>query len=252
MLLREKGMSVALVTGGGGGIGRAISLKLFRSGAAVAVADQDTTLGQETVRLIESLGGTAAFMQVDVSNGDQVANCVDHVETQLGPIEWFSNNAGIEGVIAPMHLYPDDVFENLLQVNVKGVFLGLKYVLAKMMTRGYGAIVNTGSTSSIRGRAGLAGYVATKHAVLGLTRVAALDAAGTKIRVNAILPGPVKTRMIKSLDEQAKHLGGIQRANQATYAKPDDIANVVAFLLSDQAAHVNGAAWVVDDGATVP
>jgi NAD(P)-dependent dehydrogenase (short-subunit alcohol dehydrogenase family) len=114
-------------------------------------------------------------------------------------------------------------------------------------------VVNTASTSAIRGRAGLAGYVASKHAVLGLTRVAALDVAGTSIRVNAVLPGPVETRMIHSLDEQALAAGsGIKRAGGSSYAKPEDVANIVAFLLSDQAAHVNGAAWVVDAGSTVP
>ncbi|UHL63125.1 SDR family oxidoreductase [Paralcaligenes sp. KSB-10] len=243
-------MNVALVTGGGDGIGRAISLKLAQSGFKVAIADIDHNLGTETVRLIQTAGGEAVFIKTDVSNGDEVSACVDKVEKQLGPITAFSNNAGIEGVIAPIHHYPDDIFERLLQVNVKGVFLGLKHVLARMISRGQGAIVNTASTSSIRGRAGLAGYVATKHAVLGLTRVAALDVAGTKIRINAVLPGPVETRMIKALDEQAKHLGGIKRANSATYASPDDIANVVVFLLSDQSAHVNGAAWVVDGGVT--
>ncbi|MGP1615608.1 MAG: SDR family NAD(P)-dependent oxidoreductase, partial [Pollutimonas bauzanensis] len=173
------------------------------------------------------------------------------VESRLGPITAFSNNAGIEGVVAPIHLYPDEVFDRLFQVNAKGVFLGLKHMLARMMPRGEGAIVNTASTSSIRGRAGLAGYVATKHAVLGLTRVAALDVAGTGVRVNAVLPGPVETRMIRALDKQAGHLGGIRRAGASAYANPEDVASVIAFLLSAQAAHVNGAAWVVDDAVTV-
>ena len=136
-------------------------------------------------------------------------------------------------------------------MNVKGVFLGLKNVLAKMVPRGSGTIVNTASTSAIRGRAGLSGYVASKHAVLGLTRTAALEVAGTSIRVNAILPGPIESRMIRELDAQARlNAQDFRRAGAARYGKPENIADVVAFLASDGAAHVNGAAWVVDDGIT--
>ena len=151
-------------------------------------------------------------------------------------------------MVAPIHEYPEDVFDRLLQVNTKGIFLGLKYVLARMMPRGVGAIVNTASTSAIRGRAGLAGYVATKHAVLGLTRVAALDVAGTHIRVNAILPGPVQSRMMDALDDRA---APVPAGRSGAYGRPEDIASVVAFLTSNEAAHVNGAAWVVDAGMTV-
>ena len=134
---------------------------------------------------------------------------------------------------------------------MKGVFLGLKNVLAKMVPRGSGTIVNTASTSAIRGRAGLSGYVASKHAVLGRTRTAALEVAGTSIRVNAILPGPIESRMIRELDAQAsRNAQDFRRAGAARYGKPENIADVVAFLASDGAAHVNGAAWVVDDGIT--
>lgn len=244
-------MSIALVTGGGGGIGRAIALRLAQDGADVAIADRDEALGRETADLVKAAGRRTLFVQTDVSDGGQVAAMVEAVETGLGPIALFSNNAGIEGVVAPLYDYPDDVFDRLYAVNAKGVFLCLKHVLKRMVARGAGAIVNTASTSSIRGRAGLAGYVASKHAVLGLTRVAALDVAGTSIRVNAVLPGPVETRMIRALEAQAQSHGGIVRAGTVTYADPDDIANVVCFLLSAEARHVNGAAWVVDDGVTV-
>jgi NAD(P)-dependent dehydrogenase (short-subunit alcohol dehydrogenase family) len=174
-------------------------------------------------------------------------------EERLGPIAAFANNAGIEGVIAPIDDYPDETFDQLWAVNARGVFLGLKHVLKRMRPRGTGAIVNTASTSAIRGRAGLAGYVATKHAVLGLTRVAALDIAEPGIRVNAVLLGPIETRMIHSLDEQArKRTGSVVRAGASVYGKPENVASVAAFLLSDRAAHVNGAAWTVDAASTVP
>jgi NAD(P)-dependent dehydrogenase (short-subunit alcohol dehydrogenase family) len=246
-------VSVALVTGGGGGIGRAIATRLARDGFDVAVVDLDSALGTETAGLVEQAGRKALFIRADVSDSAEVAAFVDRTEAELGPISAFANNAGIEGVIAPIFDYPDDVFDSLLAVNARGVFLGLKHVLRRMRTRGAGAVVNTASTSAIRGRAGLAGYVATKHAVLGLTRVAALDMAGTHIRVNAVLPGPIETRMIHALDEQAQAAGGaIKRAGASHYGRPEDVAAVVAFLLSNQAAHVNGAAWTVDAGSSVP
>lgn len=246
-------MSVALVTGAGGGIGRAIAVRLAHDGFDVAAVDLDGEAARETLRQVEATGRSGLALPADVSDAAQVAAFVTAVEDGLGPIAAFANNAGIEGVIAPITDYPDEVFDKLWAVNARGVFLGLKHVLGRMRARGSGAVVTTASTSAIRGRAGLAGYVATKHAVLGLTRVAALDMAGTRIRVNAVLPGPIETRMIRALEEQAKAIpGGIARAGAASHGRPEDVAAIVAFLLSDQAAHVNGAAWTVDAAATVP
>jgi NAD(P)-dependent dehydrogenase (short-subunit alcohol dehydrogenase family) len=244
---------VTLVTGAGGDIGRAIALRLARVSAAVGIIDIDEGAAAETARLVKATGCKAMAIRADVSSGSETAAFVEAVENRFGPIGIFANNAGIEGVVAPLHEYPDDTFDRLLQVNVKGVFLGLKHVLAKMIPRGRGAIVNTASTSAIRGRAGLAGYVASKHAVLGLTRTAALEVLGTKIRINAVLPGPIESRMIRELDQQAQRGSAtLRRAGAAPYGRPEDIANVVAFLTSDDAAHVNGGAWVVDAGMTVP
>lgn len=239
------------MTGGGGDIGRAIALRLAQSGSPVAVVDLDEKGGAVTAGRIEAAGGKALFIRADVGEGAAVAAFVEETERVLGPIGIFVNNAGIEGVIAPVHEYPDDVFDRLWRVNARGVFLGLKHALARMLPRKTGAIVNIASTSAIRGRGGLAGYVASKHAVLGLTRTAAVDVAGTSIRVNAVLPGPIQTRMIDSLDQQVISRGGVPRSKRLRYGRPEDVANIVAFLASDEAAHVNGAAWVVDAGSTV-
>jgi NAD(P)-dependent dehydrogenase (short-subunit alcohol dehydrogenase family) len=244
---------VALVTGAGGHIGRAIALRLALASSAVAIVDLDEERGIETASLVDAAGCNARFIRADVSSSEETSGFVEEVERTLGPIAVFANNAGIEGVVAPIHEYPEHVFDQLLNVNMRGMFLGLKYVLKRMLPRGTGTIINTASTSAIRGRAGLAGYVATKHAVLGLTRVAALDVAGTHIRVNAILPGPVQSRMMDALDEQVRNAAGsLRRSGVVDYGRAEDIANVVAFLASNEAAHVNGAAWVVDAGMTVP
>jgi NAD(P)-dependent dehydrogenase (short-subunit alcohol dehydrogenase family) len=152
------GRPVALVTGGGGDIGRAIALRLAQMSEAIAVVDIDERAAAETADIVTSAGCRAMAIRADVSSAAETAAFVEAIETTLGPIGIFANNAGIEGVVAPLHEYPDEIFDRLLQVNVKGVFLGLKYVLARMLPRNRGAIVNTASTSAIRGRAGLAGY----------------------------------------------------------------------------------------------
>ena len=243
---------VALVTGGGGDIGRAIALRLTQMSAAVAIVDRDEVAANASARLVEDAGVRALAIRADVSSALDTAAFVETVEAELGPIGIFANNAGIEGVVAPLHEYPDETFDRLLQVNVKGVFLGLKHVLARMTQRGAGAIINTAATSAIRGRAGLAGYVASKHAVLGLTRTAALEVSGTGIRVNAVLPGPIESRMIRELEGQARdNAVSLRRNGAVVHGRPRDVANIVAFLASDEAAHVNGAAWVVDGGTTV-
>lgn len=247
------GKPVSLVTGGGGDIGRTIATRLARMSHSVAIVDIDERAAGSTARLIEAIGVQTLVIRADVSSASDAARYVEATENKLGPIEIFANNAGLEGVVAPLHDYPEEVFDKLYQVNVKGIFLGLKYVLAKMRQRGRGAIVNTASTSAIRGRAGLAGYVSSKHAVLGLTRTAAVEVVGTDIRVNAVLPGPIESRMIRELDGQAAHSTSAPgRAGSAGYGQPQHIADVIAFLASAEAAHVNGAAWVVDGGMTVP
>ncbi|UHD45960.1 SDR family oxidoreductase [Aureimonas altamirensis] len=246
-------MTTALVTGAAGGIGRAIALRLAADGVAIAAVDIDTAATDETVRAVRALGGRAHVIRADVSRSDDWSAALDTAEAELGPVDMLVNNAGIEGAFAPIDSYPEDEFDRVLAVNIRGVFLGLRHGLKRMRSRGSGSIVNIASTSSIRGRAGLAGYVAAKHAVLGLTRSAALDMSGTTIRVNALLPGPVDTRMIHAIDARAYEAGGsIQRAGHNQPIPPESVAETVAFLLSDKAAHVNGAGWVIDAGSTVP
>ncbi|MCG6205458.1 SDR family oxidoreductase [Rhodopseudomonas sp. HC1] len=244
--------TIALVTGGGGEIGRAIALRLAETAEAVAVVDLDLAAAEETAAAVEALGRRALAIRADVSDEADAAGYVEAAEQKLGPIGIFANNAGIEGVVAPLEDYPAEMFDRVMRVNVRGIFLGLKFVIPRMRQRGQGAIINTASTSAIRGRAGLAGYVASKHAVLGLTRTAALELIGSAIRVNAVLPGPIESRMIRELNRQAGADGSsLARAGSAPYGHPDDVAAVVALLASNQTRHVHGAAWVVDAGITV-
>ncbi|CAH1693302.1 NAD(P)-dependent dehydrogenase (Short-subunit alcohol dehydrogenase family) [Hyphomicrobiales bacterium] len=245
-------MTVGLITGAGAGIGRAIALSLAEDGMDLALIDINADAAAETAELIRAAGRRALSIGADVSRADAVERAVARVESDFGPIEAFVANAGIEGIVGPIWEYGDDIFEKVWSVNTRGVFLGIKYVSQRMIPRNNGAMVVMASTSAIRGRPANAGYVSSKHAALGLARVAALDLAPYNIRVNAVLPGPIETRMIRSLFAQHEQRGRTSPPKSARkLGQPDDVAGVVAFLLSDAARHVNGAAWVIDGGNTI-
>src|SRR6202020_1271563 len=193
---------VALITGGGGGIGRATALGFALRGAKVMVVDTDADAGHASVDIIAQRGGTAAFVQADVTRSASVKDYVEKTLAAYGRIDAFLNNAGIEGKVVPTQDYDEEIFDRVIAGNLKGVFLGLRYVLPVMLKQGSGAIVNTASMAGLFGAPGMPAYVASKHGVLGLTKVAATDVAALGVRVNAVCPGPVETRMMRSLEAQ--------------------------------------------------
>ena len=246
---------VAVVTGGAGGIGRAACLAFARAGARVVAVDRDTAGGDATVAAVRAAGGEARFVAADVSRAADVRGYVDAAVAAYGRIDAFFNNAGIEGRVCPTADYDEDVFDAVIAVNLKGVFLGLRHVLPVMLRQGGGAIVNTASTAGVMGAQGLCAYVASKHGVIGLTRTAASEYGHAGIRVNAVCPGPTDTRMIASLEEQSAPGGSnsVRERYRAAipigrYAAAEEVANLVLFLCSDLAGSISGAQYLIDGG----
>src|SRR5215213_4560535 len=246
---------VALITGGGGGIGRATALGFALRGAKVMVVDSDGNSGQASADIIAQRGGAAAFVQADVTKSASVKDYVEKTLAAYGRIDCFFNNAGIEGVVTPTQHYDEDVFDQVIAVNLKGVFLGMRHVLPVMLKQGGGTVVNTASVAGLFGGPGMPAYVASKHGVLGLTKVASSDVAPHGIRVNAVCPGPVETRMMRSLeaqrnpgDPEAVHKAYAASAPSGRYTQPEEVANVVMYLCSDLSGNVTGTQIVVDGG----
>ena len=246
---------VALITGGGGGIGRATAAGFAARGAKVMVVDSDADAGGATVGVVQQQGGEARFTRADVTRAGDVRDYVKAALDAWGRIDCFFNNAGIEGKVTPTVEYDDDMFDRVIAVNLKGVFLGLKHVLPVMLRQGSGAIVNTASTSGLFGGPGMSAYVASKHGVLGLTKVAAAEVAAQGVRVNAICPGPVETRMMRSLesqrnpnDPQAVYSAFRATAPSGRYTTPEEIAGGVIYLSSDLAGNLTGSHLVIDGG----
>lgn len=253
-LARTAAPGAALVTGAGGGIGREVCLSLARAGHPVVAADRDEVSAAATADLVRDLGVAARPATVDVTSSTAFEQIVDLAEGSLGPIELLVQVAGIEGVGASITAYPEDDFDRVMAVNAKGTFLGMRAVLPRIIARGGGAVVNVASGLGLRGAAGLAAYVASKHAVVGLTKTAAIETARHHVRVNAVCPGPVETRMIQSIEDQL-HPDRDERSDAfATnrpmdrYSTPSEIAAVVAFLCGSGASYVTGSAWTVDGG----
>ena len=248
---------VALVTGGGNGIGRATSAAFARHGAKVVVVDRDAAGAQATAGIIRQGGGEAIAVTADVTRSNDVKAYVKAAIDKFGRIDCFFNNAGIEGKVAPTAEYDEAVFDAVIGVNVKGVFLGLRHVLPEMVRQGSGAVVNTASVAGLVGTPGMPAYVASKHAVIGLTKTAAGEVARQGIRVNAVCPGPVDTRMIHALEEQLApgNAASVAERYQAAipsgrYTTVEEIANMVLFLCSDLASNTTGGQFVVDGGRT--
>ena len=246
---------VVVITGAAGGIGRATAERFAAEGARVVAVDLAAEAAEETVAAIRRRGGEAVAVAADVSVAASAARYAAEAERQFGGIDYFFNNAAIEGVIAPMVEYPEAVWERVFDVNVKGVWLGIKHVVPAMRRRGGGAVVITASTSALRGEANNSAYNASKHAVLGIARTAAREHAADRIRVNAICPGPIDTGMIHRIEEMVDPANpAAAQANFAgwplmgRYGEPSEVAALVTFLCSDDASYMTGGIYLVDGG----
>ena len=241
---------VALVTGGGSGIGKATSLLFARYGAKVVIGDVDPA-GVETAEMIKQERGEAIFIQTDVCVAEQVKNLVATVVKTFGGLHCAFNNAG---VLPPMALLADieeSTFEHTFDVDVKGVFLAMKYEIQQMLQTGGGAIVNNASIAGMIAERGISAYVAAKHAVIGLTKAAAVEYADQGIRINAVAPGLVETPMTKHwFDDPAMRSFFLANSPIGRFAQPEEVASMVLFLCSDLASFVVGQTFAIDGGYT--
>jgi NAD(P)-dependent dehydrogenase (short-subunit alcohol dehydrogenase family) len=241
---------VVLVTGGGSGIGRATSVKLAAEGAKVMIADYNAAGAERTVAMIKETGGIASCVVADVSIASQVATMVNRTVETYGRLDGAFNNAGVEGRMADTVEATEENFDRLIAINLKGVWLCMKFEIPQMLKHGGGAIVNTSSGAGLVGVEGLSAYNASKHGVVGLTKTAALEFAQKKIRVNCVCPGLINTPMVARMIDS----GGMNEQDFIAgepigrMGKPEEIGEGVLWLLSDAASFVTGHAMSIDGG----
>ena len=247
---------IAVVTGAAGVIGRATTELLAERGARIVAVDRKR---EDLEDAIKGLPASAEPLAVtaDVSDEDEVADYVRATVDRFGTIDVFYNNAGVEGEVRPITQYPLETFRRVLDVNVVGVFLGMKHVLPVMLKQNKGSIINTASIAGLIGSPQIAVYSASKHAVIGLTRSAAWECTGTGVRVNCVCPGMIDSRMLSAILE-GRNTGNapvpqqkiVERIPARRLGQASEVASIVAFLASDEASYVSGSAYTVDGGRT--
>ncbi|GAB5494122.1 MAG: SDR family oxidoreductase [Phototrophicaceae bacterium] len=248
---------VALVTGAGSGIGRATAQKFAAHGAKVVVSDINEDGGKETVKLITDTGNEAIFIQADVADEDSVKGLMNSIISEYGQLNFAANNAGILPKFEPMHQKSITSFDRTMAVNVRGVFLCMKYEIPLMLENG-GAIVNTSSAAGLIAQPGIAEYAASKHAVAGLTKTVAVEYASAGIRINAVNPGGVITGMTMNIEMDETYAQAMAQAQEGgdshpigRSANPAEIANAIVWLCSDEASFMVGHNLAVDGGMTI-
>jgi NAD(P)-dependent dehydrogenase (short-subunit alcohol dehydrogenase family) len=241
---------VALITGGGSGIGRATALLFGREGAKVVVADYNAEGGERTVKTVKEAGGTAVFHAADVSNPQDVDGLMHKVVETYGRLDCAFNNAGIEGQMGDTPECSLENWNRVIAINLTGVFLCMKYEIPLMLKHGGGSIVNTASAAGLVGLAGGPSYVAAKHGVAGLTKTAALEFAQKGIRVNAVCPGFIRTPMVERVLDKGTFSEEQIFAAEPMHrmGKPEEIAEAVLWLCSDASSFVTGLPMPVDGG----
>jgi len=242
---------VALVTGGGGGMGRATSLAFAREGAQVVVADFNEQTAQETVKQVRAGGGIAEAVVVDVSSEASVKSMVAQAVSAFGKLDIAFNNAGIHVIGIPLAEVEEASWNKVIDTNLKGVFLCMKHEIPEMIKAGGGAIVNTSSIGGVTAAPGISAYAAAKHGVVGITRAAALDYIGKNIRINCVLPGATYTAMLQDWLHDPVVVEGIKKQHPiGRWAQPEEIASAVLFLASSEASFIVGHPLLVDGGLT--
>ncbi|WP_040208749.1 SDR family NAD(P)-dependent oxidoreductase [Neobacillus jeddahensis] len=239
----------AIVTGGGGGIGRAAAIRFAKEGAQVVVADIDANIGEETVSLIHEIGGQALFVNTDVSDSQQVKELIQLTTRQFEGLNILFNNAGISNSEVRSVDLSEEEWDRVVDINLKGVFLGIKYAVPELIKAGGGSIINTSSLLGLKGQKFVSAYNASKAGVILLTQNAALEYGKYNIRVNAIAPGVIDTKIIDNWKQNERKWPIISRANALRrIGTPAEVANAVLFLASEEASFITGATLSVDGG----
>jgi NAD(P)-dependent dehydrogenase (short-subunit alcohol dehydrogenase family) len=242
---------VVLITGGTAGIGRATAIAFAQAGAQVALSGRREKEGNEVVAEIKALGGEAIFIKTDISQEAEVKAMVEQTVAAFGGLHYAFNNAGVEHSARPTSNLTEDIYDLVMNTNVKGVWLSHKYEAPAILNSGGGAIVNNASVAGLIGMAGISIYVASKHAVIGLTKATALEYAKKGIRVNAVAPAAIETRMFNDFantEEMQKMMASMHPIGRI--GKPEEIADAVLFLCSDRASFITGETLAIDGGWT--